>query len=151
MAKEIIKKSVVKKTAIKETVSPKSDIAKSPAIIVPEIKYCRYIDKNIKISPRKIRLLANSVKKLSPQVAITKLTLTNTLSARILVKAIKTVVSVAKNNYNLSSESLKFDTFRIDEGSKIKRMDKSHGSHFARGIIIKRHSRLTIIVKGVTK
>jgi len=31
---------------------------------------------------------------------------------------------------------------------KIKRMDKSHGSRFARGIIQKRHSRLVIVLSG---
>jgi large subunit ribosomal protein L22 len=140
MAKTIIKKPVVKKT-----------VETTPVVAKSETKLCRYIDKNIKISPRKLRLLATSIKKLNVLDAATKLSLTNSLSARILTKAIETVVSVAKNNYNLSPESLKFDTLLVDEGSKIKRMDKSHGSHFARGIIIKRHSRLTIIVKGVTK
>ncbi|MFA6007815.1 MAG: uL22 family ribosomal protein [Candidatus Shapirobacteria bacterium] len=141
MAKTITKKPVAKKVVAPTT----------PTVVKSETKLCRYIDKNIKISPRKLRLLATSIKKLNVLEAATKLSLTNSLSARILTKAIETVVSVAKNNYNLSPESLKFDTLLVDEGSKIKRMDKSHGSHFARGIIIKRHSRLTIIVKGVTK
>lgn len=149
MAKEIIKKPVIKKTAIKKGATKKVETA--PVIAASEFKLCRYTDKNIKISPRKLRLLANSVRKLTPVSALTRLSLTNTKSARVLVRAIKTVVSVAKNNYNLSSENLKFESILVDEGQKIKRMDKSHGSHFARGIIIKRHSRLIIIVKGQVK
>ena len=149
MAKTITKKPVIKKTSVTKEVSSKVEV--TPVVVKSETKLCRYTDKNIKLSPRKLRLLATSIKKLTVLDAATKLSLTNTLAARILTKAIKTVVSVAKNNYNLSPESLKFDTLKVDEGSKIKRMDKSHGSHFSRGIIMKRHSRLTIIVKGVTK
>lgn len=154
MAKEIIKKTIVKKTAVKKEVV-KKEIAKkvetSPVIAAPEFKFSRYTDKNIKLSPRKLRLLATSIKKLSPVEASVKLSLTNTKAARVLTSALKTVVSVAKNNYNLSPESLKFESIQVDEGPKIKRMDKSHGSHFARGVMMKRHSRLIIIVKGQVK
>ena len=145
MAKEITKKTITKK------VIATKKVATTPVVAAPEFGSCRYTDKNIKISPRKLRLLANDIKKMSPLTVITKLSLTNTNSARILCRAIKTVVSVAKNNYNLSPETLVFTSVQVDEGSKIKRMDKSHGSHFARGIIIKRHSRLIIIVKGQVK
>ena len=146
MAKEIIKKTTTKKVVAKK-VTP---IVAAP-VIAPEFKLSKYTDKNIKISPRKLRLLATSIKKLSPQIALTKLSLTKTKAARVLASALKTVISVAKNNYDLIPETLKFDTITVDEGPKTKRMDKSHGSHFARGIIIKRHSYLTIIVKGQVK
>jgi len=144
MAKDITKKIVVKKETTKK-------VETTPVVTAPEFKTSVYTDKNIKISPRKLRLLAMSIKKLSPQKAAIKLALTNTKAARVLASALKTVVSTAKNNYNLLPESLIFDSIQVDEGPKIKRMDKSHGSHFSRGIIIKRHSRLIIIVKGQVK
>jgi len=148
MAKKIITKTITKKETTKKVVTPKI----APTIAAaPEYKLSKYTDKNIKISPRKLRLLATSIKKISPEVALTKLSLTNTKAARVLASALKTAISVAKNNYNLSPETLKFDTITVNEGPKTKRMDKSHGSHFARGIIIKRHSYLTIIIKGQVK
>jgi large subunit ribosomal protein L22 len=153
MAEKIIKKPVVKKTVVKKEVAQKvttTPVVTAP-VATPEFKSSVYTDKNIKISPRKLRLLANSIKKFSPMEASVKLSLTNTKAARILTSALKTVVSVAKNNYNLSPESLKFESIQVDEGPKTKRMDKSHGSHFSRGIIMKRHSRLIIIVKGQVK
>lgn len=150
MAKDIIKKTITKKEVTsKKVTSPK--VETSPVIATSEYKKSVYTDKNIKISPRKLRLLAGSIKKLSPLSATVKLSLTNTKAARVLTSALKTVVSTAKNNYNLLPESLIFDSIQVDEGPKIKRMDKSHGSHFSRGIIIKRHSRLIIIVKGKVK
>jgi len=149
MAKTIIKKTVTKKTTVAKVVTPK--VAAKPAVLTPQIQIVKYYDKNIKISPRKLRLMANSIKKIKPVDLLPKLALTNTKAARVLTRAIKTIISVAKNNYQLSPESLKFESILVDEGQKIKRMDKSHGSHFARGIIIKRHSRLTLIVKGQVK
>lgn len=148
MAKEIIKKTIIKKEITKKVAA--TPVVATP-VATPEFKSSVYTDKNIKISPRKLRLLANSIKKFSPTEASVKLSLTNTKAARILTAALKTVVSTAKNNYNLSPESLKFESIQVDEGPKIKRMDKSHGSHFSRGIIMKRHSRLIIIVKGQVK
>lgn len=154
MAKEIIKKTItkkpsVKKTAVKETIVKKTVVA--PSVATPQFQIVKYFDKNIKVSPRKLRLMANSIKNIKPIDLLPKLALTNTKAARVLTSAIKNIVSVAKNNYNLSPESLRFESILVDEGQKIKRMDKSHGSHFARGIIIKRHSRLTLVVKGQVK
>ncbi len=138
------------KKVIKET--PKIETQKEPVVEVAiSTKTARYLDKNIKISPRKLRLLATTIKSVGPSVALTQLKFTNTKSARILSKAIQNVIATAKNNYSIDPETLTFDTVKVDEGLKIKRMDKSHGSRFARGLIQKRHSRLEIIVKGETK
>jgi len=133
------------------TVKKTTPLKETPVVVKQEFKTCRYQDKNLKVSPRKLQLLANSIKKMSPQQAALELSFTNTSAARVLSRAIKTVVSVAKNNYNLSETSLKFDSIIVNEGQKIKRMDKSHGSRFSRGIIIKRHSRLLITLKGEVK
>lgn len=111
----------------------------------------RYFDKNVKISPRKLRLLANTIKKLSPQVAIEQLKFINSLSARVLHKAIKTAVNTGKTQLSTPVDKLSFESIIVNEGLKIKRMDKSHGSRFNRGLIQKRHSRLEIILKNGTK
>ncbi|MFA5827871.1 MAG: uL22 family ribosomal protein [Candidatus Shapirobacteria bacterium] len=120
------------------------------AVEKPVAPIVRYLNKNIKISPRKLRLLARTIKKVTPQVALTQLKFTNSKSARVLLKAVQTVISTAKSNYSLAPETLTFDSIRVDEGLKIKRMDKSHGSRFSRGLIQKRHSRLEIKVKVKT-
>lgn len=141
---------ITKKTTIKnkesKVATPKL-IAKKEAVI----KTARFVNKNIQLSPRKLRLLVDEVRKLSPVEALARLKFVNTKAARILIKALKNIIADSKNNFNLDINSLKFDTIKADEGMKLKRMDKSHGSHFARGLIQKRHSRLLIIVKGVQK
>lgn len=107
-----------------------------------------YVNKNLLISPRKLRLTVNAVKSLKPSKAIELLKLTNNLPSRLLVKCIKNVINNAKVNHNLDPATLKFTEFTSNEGMKLKRMDKSHGSRFNRGIIIKRHARVTITVEG---
>ena len=139
---EAVKKPVKKVEAVKPV-----EIKKQETVF----KTAKYVNKNIQVSPRKLRLLVDEVRKLSPVEALTRVKFINTKSARILVQALKNVIADAKNNFNLDTNSLKFDTIKADEGLKIKRMDKSHGSRFARGLIQKRHSRLVIIVKGVQK
>lgn len=139
---------------IKKT-TPVAKIAKKAVepvkVKAPEFKTARYINKNAIISPRKLRLLAKQLKPLAPQVALTQLKFTNTKSARLLITAVQNIISDAKSNYNLDPNTLKFDSIKVDEGMKIKRMDKSHGSRFNRGIIQKRRSRLEIVVSGQVK
>ena len=112
------------------------------------VKSAKYINKNLKVSPRKLRLVAIAIKKMSPAEAVTRLKFTNTNAARLFGKCVEDAIASATHNYNLLSQTLKFTDLRVDEGLKIKRMDKSHGSRFARGVIQKRHSRLTIILSG---
>ncbi|HPD44556.1 MAG TPA: uL22 family ribosomal protein [Candidatus Woesebacteria bacterium] len=112
------------------------------------LKTVVYLDKDLKISPRKLRLLVNEVKRLNPFETVKRLQFVNTKAARMLKLAINNAIADAKNNYHLNPDSLKFKEIRVDEGTKIKRMDRSHGYRFNRGIIIKRHSRLIISLTG---
>lgn len=167
MPKEIKKNTIkVKTPVVKKTVEKKilskvegkkaevkavSPVVETPKVEVSTIKIAKYLNKNIMISPRKLRLLVKNIKKMSPSEALTRLKFTNTKAARIMIKALENVIADAKNNFNLDTNTLKFDLIKVDEGLKIKRMDKSHGSRFARGLIQKRHSRLVIHVKGNQK
>ena len=143
-----IEAPVIKKTVAKKAVSKVIEI---PKVEVSKPIVAKYLNKNIMISPRKLRLLVNNIKKLSPNEALLRLKFTNTKAARVMIKVLQNVISDAKANFNLDTNTLKFDLVKVDEGLKIKRMDKSHGSRFARGLIQKRHSRLVIHVKGIQK
>lgn len=123
----------------------------APVKVVPvkeTVNTAKYINKNLKISPRKLRLLVADVKKMTPATVLSRLKFTNSNAARLLAKCLEDAIASAKHNYKFLPDSLKFYDFRVDEGMKIKRMDKSHGSRFARGVIQKRHSRLVITLSG---
>jgi large subunit ribosomal protein L22 len=100
------------------------------------------------VSPRKLRAVIDLVRPLTPANALEKLKFTNSRSARFVYRFLKNAVAAAKNNYQWTTESLVFKQFVANEGLKIKRMDKAHGSRFARGIKTKRHSRLNLILSG---
>ena len=111
-------------------------------------KTVSFLNRNIKISPRKLRLLAQTIKKMTPSDALTQLRFINTKSAKVLFKALQSLIADAQNNHHLDTKTLKFADIMVDSGPKFKRMDKSHGSRFARGLIQKRHSRLFISLTG---
>jgi len=150
MAQTIAKKETKPKVVEKKT----TKVAAAKPVetkVAPTFKTAVYRNANLQISPRKFRLLVKTIKPLHPVKALTELKFTNSKAARILVNSIKNVIADAKTNFGISPETLKFESIRVDEGLKIKRMDKSHGARFASGRIVKRHSRLEIIVKGETK
>lgn len=138
-------------TSVKKVAAKKTETVKEVAQVTPVVKAERvrvnFSHPNLKISPRKLRLLANDVKKLHPSDVVTKLKFVNSNASRLLLTVLKNAIANASTK-KLLTDSLKFEEIRVDEGSKIKRMDKSHGSRFARGVIMKRHSRLLIVLSG---
>ncbi|SRR5258708_7150394 len=75
------------------------------------------IQKNIGHSPRKLRLVADTIRKLSPKRAVEVLQFTNRAAAIDLAKAIKTALA----NAGAHSDHVIFKAIQIDEGMKIKR------------------------------
>lgn len=74
------------------------------------------IQKNITMTPRKLRLVADMVRKMTPDRAIEVLQFTNKAAAQPLSKAIKTAVANAGKADNLA-----FAKIEINEGLKMKR------------------------------
>ncbi len=136
------------KTTKVKTTKVKTAVEKKTEMPATSLGSARYINKNLKVSPRKLRLVVSEIKKMNPSEVVVRLKFTNSNAARILAKCVEDAIASAVHNYKLLPQSLKFGEFRVDEGMKIKRMDKSHGSRFARGIIQKRHSRLVIVLSG---
>lgn len=78
------------------------------------------IQKNIHDSPRKMRLVADMIRKMKPMAAIQILEFTNKAAALPLSKAIKTVLGNAKSQ-NLDVEQMIFKSIEVNEGIKMKR------------------------------
>lgn len=77
--------------------------------------------KFVRISARKIRLLAWAVKDLLPQKALLKLQFTRKSGGGELYKVIKQAVSNAVNVKKLAEKNLKFKSILIGEGPTLKR------------------------------
>ena len=76
------------------------------------------IQKYIHTAPRKLRLVADMIRKLSPEKALETLRFTNKSAAGDLIKAIKTVVANAKTK---GMEIINFKSVEVNEGSRMKR------------------------------
>lgn len=74
------------------------------------------IQKNIGSSPRKLRLVAGMIRKMSPERAIEQLGFTHNAAALPLMKAIKTALANAQGKTGLTLKKIE-----INEGLKMKR------------------------------
>ncbi len=75
-----------------------------------------HIQKNIGHSPRKLRLVADMVRKMTPEQALDTLQFARRAASPDFAKAIKTILANAGNK-----EGLSFKKIEINEGLKIKR------------------------------
>lgn len=86
------------------------------------------IQKNIGSTPRKLRLVADMVRKMKPSLALQTLEFTPKAAAFPLSKAIKTALGNAKQQ-GLSEEGLSFESVEINEGSKYRRFRAGSRGH----------------------
>ncbi len=80
------------------------------------------IQKNLGHSPRKLRLVADMIRKMTPERALLTLKFTNRAAAIDLAKAIKTVMANAALSAKGSQGKLEFKKIEINEGLKMKRV-----------------------------
>ena len=78
------------------------------------------IQKFIHTSPRKLRLVADMVRKMAPFRAVDVLKVTPKAAAKDLIKAIETVLANTKQK-GLDAEKVVFKKIEINEGTKMKR------------------------------
>ncbi|OGH42314.1 MAG: 50S ribosomal protein L22 [Candidatus Levybacteria bacterium RIFCSPLOWO2_02_FULL_36_8b] len=81
--------------------------------------------KSVRISPRKVRLVADSIKKKSAKDALNALFLIRKRGASVLWKTLKSAVANAVNNAKLKEENLFIKNIEITEGQALKRFHHS--------------------------
>lgn len=78
------------------------------------------IQKYIHTSPRKLRLVADMIRKMQPVHALDVLRITNKAAALDLVKALETVLANVKQS-GLDAQAVNFKTIEINESLKMRR------------------------------
>ena len=99
----------------------------------------------IRVSTRKVRIVADVVRDMPVEQALRTLSLMNKRGAGVLTKTIKSAVANAVNNNKISPENLIFAKLEVNEGPFLKRFRPS-----TRGRIHpykKRSSHITVILK----
>lgn len=102
------------------------------------------IQKYIRMSPRKVRLVVDLVRGKGVDEAMGLLKMTPRQGARAVEKAINTAASNATQNYGLVREDLFISTIHADEGPTLKRMKAGARGRYKP--ILKRSAHLTVSV-----
>lgn len=107
--------------------------------------------KNLQITPRKLRVAADMVRKDDPYTAVQKLQNTNKKSAQILLKVMKSALANAKQTLKLSEDMIQLRLLTIEEGQKLRRYRPSSRGMvrpFARQFA---HAKIVLVAKELPK
>lgn len=105
----------------------------------------RAIAKSVRMSPRKIRLVADAIRLVSIEEAFQILEATQNRAAVPIAKTLASAVANAVTNNNLDKQNLVIDSIMVNEGQAMKRFHPS-----SRGRVHpykKRSSHITIVLK----
>lgn len=92
------------------------------------MKEAKAILRNLRIGPRKVRLIAGLIRGRRLIDALDRLSLINKKSARPVYKLLKSAAANAKNIHSLEEENLRVKTIFVDGGPMMKRwMPRAHG------------------------
>lgn len=104
---------------------------------------------NLRIAPRKSRLIANLVKGLDVQDALNQLDSTIKGSSVPMAKLIKSAIANGENNLGLDKNNLYIFDARVEDGMKMKRwMPKAFGRA---GQILKRTSNIIVVLEEIVE
>ncbi|HCU88495.1 MAG TPA: 50S ribosomal protein L22 [Gammaproteobacteria bacterium] len=102
--------------------------------------------KNARISPQKMRLVADQIRGMPVDRAINLLTFSNKKAAQIIKKVLESAIANAEHNDAADVDELRISEIMIDEATTMKRWRPR-----ARGRankILKRMSHVTVAVSG---
>lgn len=100
---------------------------------------------NIRVAPRKARLVANMVKGMDVQEALSQLDVTVKKTSNFMAKLILSAVANGENNFGLDKNNLYICNVQVGDGPTMKRwMPKAFGRA---GQILKRTSKITLVLE----
>lgn len=101
--------------------------------------------KNLRTSPRKVRLVANLIKGMDAKTALVQLEQVIKKSSHDFEKLVKSAIANAENNFGLDRDNLFVSDVQVGEGPKLKRwLPRAHGRAT---LLLKRTSRIDITLE----
>jgi large subunit ribosomal protein L22 len=101
------------------------------------------------IAPRKVRLIADLIRKKTAKEAEAILSFLPKRAALPIIKLLRSAVSNAKNNFSLEESNLYISKITVDEGPKMKKwMPRARGSPSQ---IQKKTSHVTLVLDEIEK
>lgn len=105
--------------------------------------------KNIRVSPQKVRLVVDQIKKISPQQSQLVLDHVSQKAAKPLKKVIASAIANAQNNNGLDPQTLEFKELTVTKGQVFKRYRAvSRGRPHS---ILRRTANIKVILEGSEK
>ena len=119
--------------------------AKEEAPAKPVVTSARAIATNVRVTPRKARLVIDLIRGLGVNEALGILANVNKAASPIVAKVVKSAASNAINNFGMDEDSLYIAEIYANDGLRMKRyLPRAKGS--ASGLV-KRTSHITVVVK----
>ena len=129
----------------KKAVKAKKEEKKAEAPKKPMPTEARAIAKNVRVTPRKVRLVIDLVRGLPVKQALGILDNLNRAASEPVAKVIKSAAANATNNFGMDEDALYISEIYANEGLRMKRyLPRAKGS--ASGLV-KRASHITVVVK----
>jgi len=133
--------AIIKKKEVKKTTEKKVEEKK----VKPVVTEAKAIARDIRMTPRKARLIIDLVRGKSISAATAILNNTNKLGAKDVLKVVKSAASNATNNFNMNFDKLYISSIFATDGIKMKRfMPRAKGSASGK---VKRACIITCTVK----
>ncbi|MFA5188600.1 MAG: 50S ribosomal protein L22 [Patescibacteria group bacterium] len=84
--------------------------------------------RHLRMSPKKVRLIANLIKGLKVEEAINQLSFADKIAKKPILKLLQSAISNAEHNLNLKKENLFIKEIKVDSAGVLKRWQpKAHG------------------------
>ena len=136
-----------KKAPAKKAAAPKKakEEKKAEAPKKPMPTEAKAIAKNVRVTPRKVRLVIDLVRGLPVKEALGILANVNKAASEPVMKVIKSAAANATNNFGMDEDALYIAQIFATDGLRMKRyLPRAKGS--ASGLV-KRSSHITVVVK----
>ena len=104
--------------------------------------------KNLRMSPRKVRLVADTVRGLDVDIAMSQLSFDLRHGAPVVKKLIESARASAKHNHDHNGKGLHISEIQVGEGPTLKRFRARAYGRAAK--ILKRTSKITVILSDET-
>ena len=142
---EEVKAPVEEAPKAKKATKKAKEEKKAEAPKKPQPTEARATSKNVRITPRKARLVIDLVRGKDVKVALGILANTNKAASEPVIKLIKSAAANAVNNFGMDEDKLYIAEIWANDGLRMKRyLPRAKGS--ASGLV-KRNSHLSVVVK----
>ncbi|MBN8544374.1 MAG: 50S ribosomal protein L22 [Rickettsiales bacterium] len=110
-----------------------------------DAKEAQAVLRNLRTSPTKLNLVAEMIRGMKVQDALTQLAFSNKRVSNDVRKVLQSAIANAENNHNLNVDTLVVKEAWVGKGMVLKRFHARARGRGAR--ILKPHSHLTIVVR----